>query len=83
VSGTVTKLGATGTMLWSVSAGGTLGGIAIDAQGRGWVSDNANGKLVVLSSSNGSIVGSYTTGIRPYGWIGDFTGYAYRTFVLK
>src|SRR5579862_3023472 len=39
--------------------------------------------LVELNGAELSLVGTFDTGVHTYAWIGDFTGFALQTFVMK
>jgi DNA-binding beta-propeller fold protein YncE len=83
-SGYAMKLsGADGSIIGTYPVGSGPNGIAIDAAGHAWTVNGADSTMTELNVSDGSRVATINTGIHPYGWMGDFTGFALRTFVMK
>ena len=81
---TVTKLSSSGSNLGTYSTIGSPLGIAIDPYGNVWVANNWCGSGTVCDlnkensisefNSTGSIVGTYTVGLRPWGVAIDASG---------
>ena len=80
----VTKLNSSGSLIGTYSTIGSPLGIAIDPSGNVWVANNWCGSGVICYvdkensisefNSTGSIIGTYTVGVRPWGIAIDASG---------